>query len=603
MKALAYLNKYLAQHKNALLLGLLYTLLSNLFSILPPRLVRYAFDLVQDSITAYQLAATGQKAIIYKSVVKGLIVYSILVLVVSLLKGLFSFLTRQSIMITGKRIEYALKNEIYNHYQTLPLSFYRRHSTGDLMARISEDVNRVGMYLGPSIMYIMSTTVSFLMLIPYMLTINPRLTLYAAVPIPFLAAGTYYVSTFLNKRSKAIQSQLSKLTTFVQESFTGIRVIQAFAGEPTFRQNFVQACHEYKTRALRLTAIHAIFFPAVIGIIGLGIIIVVFVGGQEVIQGNITSGNIAEFIMYLYLLGWPTFSVSWITNFVQRAAASQQRINEFLQQKTSIVSQKNLAPTIQGHIAFRNVSFTYPDSGVQALKNLSFEVRAGQAIAIIGPTGSGKTTIANLLSRFYDVDQGVVLIDNVPIQDYAVAHLRKQIGYVPQDVFLFSDTIANNITFGTEGATMAQMEKATQQANIAANIQQLPKKMETVLGERGVTLSGGQKQRIAIARAFIRDPRILVLDDCLSAVDTQTEKSILQTMAQVMKNRTTIIISHRLASARLADHILVLDKGEIVEQGDHDSLLARQGVYYTLHQKQQFEHTIAPPVEPKTFRA
>lgn len=487
----------------------------------------------------------------------------------------------------GKRIVYTLKNEIYSHYQTLPLSFYRKHTTGDLMARISEDVNRVGMYLGPALMYALGAVTTFLMLIPYMFTINTKLALCAVVPIPFLAASTYYASTFLNRRAEAIQRQLSSLTTFVQESFSGVQVLQAFARESVFIKYFTKGCNEYKERVLGLTVINAFFLPSVAGVIGLGIVVVVFVGGKEVIRGNMTTGNIAEFIMYLHMLSWPTFSISWIANFVQRAAASQERINEFLQEQNPIVSKKGLHRSIQGHIAFKKVSFIYPDSGIQALKDVSFEVAAGKSIAIVGTTGAGKTTIANLICRLYDTDKGLITIDGIPIQDYAIPSLRQQLGYVPQDVFLFSDTIHNNIAFGAATATTAQIVEAAKQAAMYETIQQFPNQMQTMLGERGVTLSGGQKQRIAIARAFIRDPRILLLDDCLSAVDTQTERRILRTIAKAMQSRTTIIITHRIASVKLADHILVLNAGEIVEQGDHASLLARKGVYYAMHEKQQ----------------
>ena len=587
MKALRYLNKYLAQHKSALLWGTITILISNALVILTPRLIKHAFDLVQASIGAYQLAVSkSELSMIDQRLAQGLFFYVGGVFLLAMLKSFFAFLACRHFMGMGKRIEYALKNEIYQHYQTLPLSFYRRHSTGDLMARISEDVDRVGMYLGPSIMHAIGTATMFLLLVPYMWLINARLTLYAAVPIPFLALVTYYVSTFMHRRSQAIQGQLSRLTTLAQEAFSGIRVLQAFAREKAFTKEFAQACQAYQARALRLTAINAFFFPAVIGIIGLGIVLVVFVGGQEVIQGTMTPGSIAAFIMYLDLLSWPTLSVSWITHLVQRAAASQQRINTFLQAKNPIVSQKALERPIQGHLAFHEVSLAYPDNGLQALQKVSFQVAAGQSLAIVGTTGTGKTTIAHLIARLYDADEGTITIDGVPIQDYAVPWLRQQLGYVPQEVFLFADTIQNNIALGAAQATPAQIATAAQQAAIYATIQQFPDQMQTVLGEKGVTLSGGQKQRLAIARAFVRDPRILVLDDCLSAVDTQTAKSILQTIAKVIQGRTTLIISHRIAVAQLAGHILVLDAGKMVEQGDPEQLLARQGVYHALYKKQ-----------------
>lgn len=563
-------------------------LLANLISVIGPHLVKQTFDLVQDGITACQSATSaGQQAVVYQELMRAILCYSVLVMLATILRwGTYAW-ARLHITRMGKRIEYALKNEIYRHYQTLPLRFYRQHSTGDLMARISEDVTHVGMYLGPVLLHAMGTTMAFLVLIPCMWFINPQLTLYAAVPVPILALGTYYVSTLMYQRSRVVREQLSTLTVKAQESFAGLRVLQAFVREEAFTQAFAQACQEYKRRALRLTAVHAFFFPAAIAIIGIGTLSVIFLGGREVINGNMTPGDVAEFVMYLSLLGWPTYSVSWLTKLVQSAAASQRRINEFLQEQNPIVSRRSLVRPIAGHISFQDVSFTYPDSGLQALKEISFEVAAGQSIALVGATGSGKTTITHLICRFYDADQGIIKVDDIPIQDYAVPSLRKQIGYVPQDVFLFADTIQNNIAFGTEAATEAQIALVVKQAGLQATVQRLPEGLQTMVGEQGATLSGGQKQRVSIARAFLRDPRILVLDDCLSAVDAKTEQGILQTMAKVMQGRTTIIISHRTTAAQLADKILVLDAGRIIEQGDHERLLAQRGAYYTLYEKQR----------------
>ncbi|MEM9416831.1 MAG: ABC transporter ATP-binding protein [Bacteroidota bacterium] len=588
MKALRHLNKYLARHKYLLLWGTICTALANAFSIIPARLVKYAFDLVQTSSKVYPLLeGTSLQATVYEGLIKGLLLYGGLILLAAILRAIFAFLARQSIMVMGKRIEYALKNEVYAHYQTLPLSFYRRNSTGDLMARISEDVNQVGMYLGPAMAFGINALTTFLLLIPYMLVLNARLTIYAALPILLLALGTYYISTFMKQRAEDIQQQLSRLTTRVQESFSGIRVLQAFARKDAFTQRFTEECEVYKTQSLRLTTINAIFFPVVRGVIGLGIVLVVFIGGQEVIQGRSTPGNIAEFVMYLSILGWPTFSVSWVNSLVQNAAASQQRINAFLQEQNPIISKQALQQPIQGHIAFKEVGFTYPDSGVKALKSVTFEIKAGQSVAIIGPTGAGKSTLAHLVSRLYDAAAGEITIDGVPIQDYAIPFLRQQLGYVPQDILLFSDTIKHNIAWGKPDATDAEIIQAAQLAAIYEGIQGFPDQMETMLGERGVTLSGGQKQRIAIARAFIRDPKILVLDDCLSAVDTQTEQTILRNMKKAMHGKTALIISHRVAAAQLADQILVLEAGELVEQGTHEHLLAQQGIYYSLYNQQK----------------
>jgi len=566
----------------------MFTIVANFLSIIPARLIKHTFELVQESITDYQtLTDANLQATTYDRLVRSLLIYGGLMLLAAIFRGLFFFLTRWTIMVVGKRVEYELKNEIYAHYQTLPLSFYRSNSTGDLMARISEDMNQVGMYLGPAIGYGLNTVVIFLMLIPYMLMINARLTLYAVLPTLLLAAATYYIGAFMKERSEAIQRKLSGLITFVQESFSGIGVLQAFAREAGFTKVFSKECDAYKTSFLRLTSINAMFFPAAKSIIGLGVVLVVFVGGQEVIQGRSTPGNIAEFVMYLNLLGWPTFAVSWINNIVRRAAASQKRINEFLQEKNLIFSKKALRSPIKGHISFENVSFTYPNSGVRALQSVTFEVAAGTRVAIIGATGAGKSTITHLISRLYDAGAGEIAIDGVPIQDYAVPFLRQQLGYVPQDVFLFSDTLKNNIAWGKPEATNAQIIEAAQLASIYESIQQFPQQMETMVGERGVTLSGGQKQRIAIARALIRTPKILILDDCLSAVDTQTASNILRNIEEAMQGSTVLFISHRVSSPQLADRILVLEAGELVEQGTHKDLLAHRGAYYALYRQQQ----------------
>ena len=563
-------------------------MLMHIASIVPARLIKQALDLVQTSVAAYRSSADIHvQRTTYAQMMQGLWLYGGLLLLMASLRAFFSFLARQSMMIMGKRVEYALKNEIYAHYQTLPLSFYRQNSTGDLMARISEDVNRVGMYLGPAITFSINALTIFLLLIPYMLFINARLALYAALPILFLAVGIYYISTFMKQRAEAIQEQLSKLTTWVQESFSGIKVLQAFAREDSFTHRFTDECETYKTRSLRLTVINAFFFPIVKTFISLGILAIVFIGGQEVMQGRGTSGEIAEFVMYLYLLGWPTLSVSWVNSMIQSAEASQQRINDFLREKNPIVSTKNLKTPIQGHIAFENVSFTYPESGVQALKGVSFDIAAGQSVAIIGPTGAGKSTLTHLVSRLYDADTGEITIDGVPIQHYDIPFLRQQLGYVPQDVMLFSDTIQNNIAWGKPEATTEQLIQAARQAEVYEDIKRFPHQMETMVGERGATLSGGQKQRIAIARAFIRAPQILLLDDCLSAVDTQTAYKLLRHMKEELQGKTALIISHRASVAQLADFILVLEAGKIAEQGTHEHLLAQQGIYYALCNQQK----------------
>ena len=574
-------------------MGTFFTIAANVLSVVPARLIKDTFELLQACIKDYQaLADPSLQAMTHARLVRKLLAYSGFILLAAVLKGSFFFLARWSIMVVGKRIEYALKNEIYAHSQTLPLRFYRSNSTGDLMARISEDVQQVGMYLGPAIAYGLNTAVIFLMLIPYMLIINYHLTLYAVLPILLLAVGTYYISASMKERSEAIQHQLSELTTVVQESFSGIRVLQAFARDVGFIKVFAKQCDTYKTRFLRLTTINAIFFPLTRSIIGLGTLLVIFVGGQGVIKGKSSPGNIAEFVMYLNLLGWPAFSISWINSIVQRAAASQARINALLQEKNPIVSKKALKSSIRGHIAFKNVDFTYPNSGVKALQSVTFEIAAGKTAAIIGATGAGKSTIAHLISRLYDADAGKITIDDVPIQDYDVPFLRQQLGYVPQDVFLFSDTLKNNIAWGKPEATNAQIIQAAQLAAIYENIQQFPKQMETKLGERGVTLSGGQKQRMAIARAFIRTPKILVLDDCLSAIDTQTASHILDNIKHAIRGSTVLLISHNVSSVQWADQILVLEAGKLVEQGTHEELLAHRGPYYALYGQQRYAKSL-----------
>jgi ATP-binding cassette subfamily B protein len=492
----------------------------------------------------------------------------------------------------SRLVEYDLKNEIYNHYQNLPLSFYRRNNTGDIMNRISEDVSKVRMYVGPAIMYSANLITLFLIVIPIMFNVNATLTWYSLIPLPFLSVSIYFVNNLMNKRSEEIQQSQSQLSTMVQEAFSGIRVLKSFVREDDSLRNFTKESNNYKHRSLRLTFVNALFFPLIMGMVGLSVILVVYVGGVEVMNGGITAGNIAEFIIYVNLLTWPVTSVGWVTSIIQRAAASQKRINEFLNTKTDIVSEKNLEKDIDGNIGFKNVSFVYPDSGIKALKGVNFTVKQGETLAVIGTTGSGKSTIANLITRMYDTTSGEIFIDDVAIQDYKVSNLRGQIGYVPQDVFLFSDSIRNNIAFGATGLTEEQMLQASKDADLHNNILDFPKKYETMLGERGITLSGGQKQRVSIARAIARDPKIMIFDDALSAVDTKTENAILNALQKIMVNRTSIVISHRVSSAKLADYIIVLDDGEIIEQGTEEELLALNGTYKELYQKQLQGETV-----------
>ncbi|MDX5348636.1 MAG: ABC transporter ATP-binding protein/permease, partial [Hymenobacteraceae bacterium] len=446
--------------------------------------------------------------------------------------------------------------------------------------------SRVRMYLGPAIMYGINLVVLFLLVIPIMLSVNARLTLYTLLPLPVLAVSIFYVNNIIQDKSDKIQKSLSGITTFVQEAFSGIRVLKSFVREEDSAQQFVKASDQYKEKSLDLNFVNALFFPLILFLIGLSTIITIYVGGIEVINGSITTGNIAEFIIYVNMLTWPVTSLGWTASLVQRAAASQERINEFMLTKTSIVSRQNIRQEIEGDIVFENVNFTYPDTGIHALKDISFRIKPGQTLAVIGNTGSGKSTIANLLPRLYDVSTGHIYIDGVDVRDYNLSSLRSQIGYVPQDVFLFSDTIRANIGFGLEQMSETQMEQAAKDAVVYDNIIHFPAKFETKLGERGITLSGGQKQRVSIARALVREPKILILDDALSAVDTKTENTILNNLSRIMANRTSIIISHRVSSVKLADKIIVIDDGYVVQEGTHEQLLKESGIYKTLYEKQ-----------------
>lgn len=593
MKELFTLNKYFYRYKWHLLGGIFFVLLSCVFAIIPAQIVRYAFDLITNTIRMNDLfegtAGQEQVMVTFRNVV---LLYGGIILLMAFIRGVFLFLQRQTIIVMSRLIEYDLKNDIYIHYQKLPLAFYRKNNTGDLMNRISEDVSQVRMYLGPAIMYAINMIGTAVLVIAYMLTVNVRLTLFALLPLPILSISIYYVNNIINQRSVLIQESLSKLTTFVQEAFSGIRVLKAYIREDDFSKEFKGETTDYFNKSLSLVRVESLFMPLIVGLIGLSTILTVYVGGIEVMRGTITTGNIAEFVIYVNLLTWPVASLGWITSLTQRAAASQARINEFLNTKSELLSLENKTTPIKGEVKFDNVTFVYPDSGIKALDNVNFEIREGQTLAILGTTGSGKSTIANLICRMYDINEGTILIDNIPIKEYEVQYLRSTVGYVPQEVFLFSDSIRNNIAFGFNESDFEenQIKEAARDADLLENIERFPEGFETMLGERGITLSGGQKQRVSIARAIIRNPKILILDDSLSAVDTKTENAILQNMQRIMKNRTSIIISHRVSSAKLADYIIFLDEGKIVEQGTHQELLKKQdGLYTQLYEKQLHE--------------
>jgi ATP-binding cassette, subfamily B, multidrug efflux pump len=587
MKELKYLNKYLLKYKWHLIFGTVFVIISNVFQIVPAQLVRHSIDLVIDNVQVYRsFQGTDLQENFYREFAYGILVYAGLIMVMALLRGLFLYFVRQTLIVMSRLVEYDLKNEIFEHYQTLPLSFYRKNNTGDLMNRISEDVGRVRMYLGPSIMYGLTLFTLCAMLIPVMFAISPKLTWYALIPLPLLSISIFFVNDRVERRSEEIQKSQSKLSTFVQEAFSGIRVLKSYNREAESFRKFDLENAAYRKQSLKLTKVQSLFFPLITALIGLSTILTVYAGSTEVINGNLTIGHIAEFIIYVNMLTWPVTSLGWTTSLVKRAEASQKRINEFLSTKTDIVSEKNLTREIEGKIEFKNVSFTYPETGIKALKHVSFVINPNESLAIIGTTGSGKSTISNLVSRLYDVSDGEVQIDDTPISHYNLTSLRSQIGYVPQDVFLFSNTIFNNIGFGIKTPDEAKVIQAAKDADVYDNIMSFPNEFNTRVGERGITLSGGQKQRVSIARAIVREPKILMLDDALSAVDTKTENNILNAMKRIMKGRTTIIISHRVSSAKLANKIIVLVDGIKVEEGTHDSLIDQNGFYKELYERQ-----------------
>lgn len=587
MKELKYLNKYLIKYKWHLVFGTVFVIISNAFQILPGPLVRESIDLIGNNIQIYDaLVNLDVQQNFFKVFAFGVLVFAGLILLMALLRGVFLYFVRQTLIVMSRHIEYDLKNEIFQHYQTLPLSFYRRNNTGDLMNRISEDVSRVRMYLGPAIMYGLTLVTLFLMLIPFMIHKSPTLTWYALSPLPLLSLSIFLVNNRIERRSEEIQKSQSRLSTFVQEAFSGIRVLKSFNRERESIAKFQTESEDYKDQSMKLTAVQSLFFPLIMGLVGLSTILTVYAGSTLVINGRLTIGNVAEFIIYVNLLTWPVTSLGWTSSLVQRAEASQKRINEFLRTSSNIVSDKEVIREIKGKIEFRNVYFTYPDTGIKALRDISFVVEPGESLAIIGTTGSGKSTISNLISRLYDARDGQILIDDISIRDYNLNSLRSQIGYVPQDVFLFSDTIYNNIAFGMIDPPQTKIHQAAKDADVYDNIHAFPQGFETRIGERGITLSGGQKQRVSIARAVVREPKILMLDDALSAVDTKTENNILNSLKRIMKGRTTIIISHRVSSAKLANKIIVLVDGRIVEAGTHESLLEKEGMYRDLFEKQ-----------------
>ena len=585
MRALQYLNRYFKKYKFLLLLGLLFTVSSRVFAVLAP-------SLVGDSITAIeQFVRSGETDL---TNIKRLLLTNIALIVgAALVSGIFTFSMRQTIINVSRHIEYDLKNTVYNHYQKLSLRFYKQNRVGDLMSRISEDVSRVRMYVGPALMYSINTVTLFVIVISYMISVAPKLTLYTLLPLPILSFLIYRLSRAIHERSTLVQQMLSKLSTFSQESFSGINVIKSYAIETNRTHEMTAISKESKTKNMSLVQVQAWFFPLMILLIGISNVLVVFIGGNQYINGQIELGVLAEFIIYVNMLTWPVATVGWVTSIVQQAEASQKRINEFLGQEPDIQDgiSANKKP-VNFDIRFDKVNFMYDDTSIQALKNVSFSLESGKTLAIMGPTGSGKTTLLQLLSKTYLPHSGKVSLGGFALDEYTQKDIREIMGVVPQQPFLFSDTIAHNIRFGKPDATEQEIEKAAKQAAVHKNIVEFTAGYETMLGERGITLSGGQKQRVSIARALIKNPKILLLDDCLSAVDTETEEAILNALKKNNKDTSTIIVCHRVSSAKNADYILILKDGEIVQYGTHKDLVSQAGYYKELYEEQRIEEEI-----------
>lgn len=583
MKALQYLHKYFLKYKFRLAIGIVITVLSKFLLLEIPQIIRKSFNAIED----YKLGKIGLEE------VKQELFLNVLIIVgVAIIAGFLTFLMRQTIIVTSRLIEFDLKNEIYQQYQRLSLNFYKKNRTGDLMNRISEDVSKVRMYFGPAIMYSMNMLVLFAVGFYQMLKIDTTLTLYTLLPFPVLSISIFVLSKVINEKSTIVQRYLSKLTTFNQEFFSGINVVKSYGIEASIIKNFDQLANDSKQKNIDLYKVQAVFLPLMVLLIGISNLLVIYIGGKQYIAGEIQIGVIAEFILYVNILTWPVAIVGWVTSIVQQAEVSQQRINEFLKQTPEIENTATKNVPLKGTVEFKEVHLLYDDTNITALDSISFKVNAGETIAILGKTGSGKSTLVNLISRLYDVKEGAILIDGIPIKEINLNILRDQIGFVPQDPFLFSDTIENNIKFGKETATKKEIVSAAKNAAVHTNIIDFKNEYNTVLGERGVTLSGGQKQRVSIARALIKNPKILIFDDCLSAVDTETEEEILTNLHRVSENKTTFIISHRVSSAKNAQKIIVLDAGKIIQQGTHNQLITKEGYYKELYEQQLLEKEI-----------
>lgn len=557
-----------------------------------PQTIREALDFVFENIQQYRLyEGFESQANFYSDIARNLLFFGVLVLVFAIIMGIFMYFMRQTIIVMSRLIEYDLRKLIYDHYQRLDLAFYKRNKTGDLMSRITEDVSKVRMYIGPATLYAINLVSLFVIVIFSMFRVSTTLTLFTLLPLPFLSISIYVVSSVIHKKSSVIQGQLGLLTSISQEVYSGIRIIKSYVQESRFSKFFLFESNGFKDKSLELAKINALFFPLMLLLISISTIITIFVGGLEVMKGNISPGNIAEFVIYVNMLTWPVTSIGWIASIIQQAAASQKRINEFLEVSPTISNNSDKKVNLEHSIVFKDVNFVYPDTGIEALSNLNLTINKGDKIAIIGRTASGKTTIAELLLRMYDVTSGEISIDGKNISELELGSLRSQIAYVPQDLFLFSDTIENNIGFGITDFGQEDVQKYAGFASIDAEIQELPGGYQEMVGERGVTLSGGQKQRISIARALIKQPEIVILDDSLSAVDTTTEQKILSYLNEELTDKTAIIITHRIQSLLDFNQIIVLDEGKIVEQGTHKDLINLKGYYYDILEQQQMEET------------
>ncbi len=584
MKELYYLNKYFIKYKYRFLLGIFITIVAQIFSLFTPKLIGKSINIIE-SFQKHNIDAISAK--------HRLLIFALYIVGTTIVAGVLTFLMRQTLIVMSRHVEFDLKNEVFKHYEVLDQNFYKQNRTGDLMNRISEDVAKVRMYVGPAVMYTINTIIRFTVVIIYMYNVSHKLTLYTLLPLPFLSYIIFKLSVEINKRSTVFQQYLSKVSSYTQEVFSGIRVIKAYSLEKQNQDLIVNLATESKEKSMSLARVQSLFGPLMATLIGVSNLVVIYFGGMMYINGSIKNiGTIAEFILYVNMLTWPVASIGWVSSLIQEAEASQKRINEFLKIEPAIKNNASEKSIIKGEIEFKNVSFIYDDTNIEALKNISFEVKKGQTLAILGKTGSGKSSILSLLTRMYDVKQGSILMDGKPLAQVNLFDLRNSIGIVPQDAFLFSDSIKNNIKFGKENATDEEVVDAAKKAVVHDNIILFNQQYETILGERGITLSGGQKQRVSIARAIIKNPEILLFDDCLSAVDTETEEKILNNLLEISKDKTTIIVSHRVSSAKNADKIIILEDGRIIQQGSHNQLVNQEGYYKELYYKQLSEKEV-----------